>query len=118
MMKKISQQNDIDEDDENSQSNLEPKESDIDEDSVVNVTPATSKRNAEQILNEFETDQTKLMSLEQLQRFLVLQQLQVVALQRKRLEQLNGIDNEKTVTFDFIGFEDETDGVNLTNAKN
>lgn len=80
--------------------------------------PATSKANAQQILNELETDQTKLMNNEQLQRYVLLQQLQVVMLQRKRLENLNSIESGKNVTFDFIGFEEEMDGVDVTNTKN
>lgn len=79
-----------------------------------NAIPATSKMNAEQILNELETDQTKLMNYEQLQRYVLLQQIQIVTLQRKRLEHLNSSENGKNVTIDFIGFDDEMDGVNPT----
>lgn len=110
-MNKFSKQNDIEEDDVHSQPN------ETDEDNVGNGIPATSKMSAEQILNELETDQTKMMNNEQLQRFVLLQQVQVVTLQRKRLEHLNSIENGKSVTIDWVGFEDEIDVVNPTNPK-
>lgn len=76
---------------------------------MVSNVPNTPKTTAEQVLNELENDQTILLSNEQLQRFVLLQQLQVVTLQRKRLENLNNIDNGKNISFDYIGFEDQID---------
>lgn len=72
--------------------------------------------NVEQILNEFETDQTKLMNNEQLQRFVLLQQLHFLTVQRNRLSH-NNIDNGKNISFELIGFEDEIEGVLPTNTK-
>ncbi len=72
--------------------------------SPPNVVPVVPS--AEAILSQFETDQTKLMNNEQLERFVLLQKLHVITLQRKRLEHLNNIDNAKNVAIDYIGFDD------------
>lgn len=57
-------------------------------------------------MDQFETDQTKLMNNDQLQRFALLQKVHVLTLQRKRLEFLNNIDNAKNVPINYIGFDD------------
>lgn len=69
--------------------------------------PPNAKTNAENILNQHETVETQLMSNEQLQRFVLLQKVHVLTLQRERLERLNSIDNAKNVAIDFIGFDDD-----------
>lgn len=58
--------------------------------------PITSK--SEDILNRFETEDIKLLNFEQLQRFVLLQQLQVLELQKKKLE-LDAI-NSNPILFD------------------
>lgn len=80
---------------------------------IDSISP-TPKMDVQQILDDLETDKTKLMNNEQLQRFVLLQQLKVVTLQQKRLEYVNNIENAKNVEFDLIGFEVEMDGVNPT----
>lgn len=75
---------------------------------VVDTT-VVSPVSAEQILREMETDQTKLLSNDQLRRYVLLKQVQVLTLQQKRLEQLNQLNIEpgKSVTIDYVGFDDE-----------
>ncbi|XP_037047204.1 uncharacterized protein LOC119081988 [Bradysia coprophila] len=68
--------------------------------------PPIEEMNVEQILNQFETDQTKSLSIEQLQRLVLLQKLHVLTLQRSRLENLNSIESAKSLTIDYIGFDD------------
>lgn len=81
----------------------------IDEEATVAPTlqPTIEKLTAEQVLNNMETDETKVLSNEQLKRYVLLQKCRVLTLQQKRLEKLISVQNEKNVTFDFIGFEDE-----------
>lgn len=70
--------------------------------------PPNVEKTAEFFLKQYETDETKLMSNDQLQRFVLLQKVHVLTLERKRLEHLNNIDNAKKVAIDYIGFDDGT----------
>lgn len=64
--------------------------------------------NVENILNQYETEETKFMSNDQLQRFVLLQKIHVLTLQRERLQHLKSIQDAKNVDIDFIGFDDDT----------
>lgn len=48
-----------------------------------------------------------MLNNEQLKRYVLLQQSRVLALQQKRLENVNNVENVKDVTFDYIGFDEE-----------
>jgi hypothetical protein len=57
---------------------------------VSSIPPPPSyirkKKNAEDLLNGYETDETKLLSTQQLQRLVMLEQVKVLRLKRIRLE--------------------------------
>jgi hypothetical protein len=63
----------------------------IAENSEVSLIPPPpsnirKKKNAEDSLNEYETDETKLLSTQQLQRLVMLEQVKVLRLKRMRME--------------------------------
>lgn len=91
----------------------------MDEESAAaaNLQPKNKNLTAEQVLNNLESEETKLLSNEQLNRYLMLQQVRVLTLQQKRLEHLNNVDSGKNVTFDFIGFDDDVCGTNPSVSK-
>lgn len=65
-----------------------------------------SLSNGVQILNKYESDETKPLTNEQLQRLVLLKQVKVLSLQQKRLERLDSQDETlKDVVFDFVGFD-------------
>lgn len=92
--------------------NLDHSTNQICEDVSAEIaTPPNAETNAENILNQYETVETKLMSNDQLQRFVLLQKVHVLTLQRERLERLNSIDDAKNVAINFIGFGDDANPI-------
>lgn len=68
-----------------------------------NVKDSSLKTAAEQILEGYETDETKMLTDEQLKRLVLLKQIKVLNLQQQRLE--GQVVGEKDVVFDFVGFD-------------
>lgn len=67
---------------------------------------SSHEMSAEHILSQYETAETKSMTFEQLQRFVLLQKVHVLTLQKKRLEYLNSVENGKNIAVDYIGFDE------------
>lgn len=68
-----------------------------------NMTSCPPKTAGEQILDGYETDETKFLDNEQLKRLVLLKQIKVLNLQQQRLE--GQVVADKDVVFDFVGFE-------------
>lgn len=113
IQKKTFQKIDIDDEEDQTKSH----ETDLDEENSNDLQPPNLKLTAEQILNNLETDETKVLSNDQLKRYVLLQQVRVLTLQQKRLEHLNNIHDGKDITIDFIGFEEEIESVNPSVTK-
>lgn len=62
-----------------------------------------SKSDGEQTLSKYETDETKLLSNDQLQRFVLLKQVKILSLHEQRL---NGqVVADKDVVIDYVGWD-------------
>lgn len=75
-------------------------------DGTDNIPVATNgfKLTSENIVEQYETPETKLLTDQQLQRVILLQQAKVLELQRKRLETDLQPDKSNEIQFELIGF--------------
>lgn len=66
-----------------------------------------------ELLDQFETEQTKHFNNEQLHRFVLLKQVRVLTLQQQNLERMGNIETGKDITIDFVNWEGANNQVNI-----